>query len=164
MKNQIPLDRRETPGYARVVRRSEKSEIANAMGSPVATGSSCASQHSLSQAAGDSPALATGSVNTLRNVGCLQGLDGHYRLLPRRGTRVLPLDNNVLEGKKKPYLFISKLCKACGEFKKLWHFYRVKDRCANHLDSGYWYPSARCKPCHNALRVENRRKAKAVAR
>jgi len=54
-----------------------------------------------------------------------------------------------------PDMRVSKVCKACGIEKPVADFYRVYDESASVKD--YWYPSSRCKPCHNALRAENRR-------
>ena len=103
--------------------------------------------------------LSSGTRRTLSDVGpeknfeheVQSGLDplpyhAYLGMLPRSTPRGIP------------YMRASKLCGACGVEKPVGKFYRVHDVHSTSRD--YWYPSARCKPCHNALRSENRRAKK----
>lgn len=103
--------------------------------------------------------LSSGTIRTLSDVGpeknfepkVQDGLDplpyqAYLGLLPRSTPRGIP------------YMRKSKLCGACGVEKPVEKFYRVHDEHSTSRD--YWYPSARCKPCHNALRTVNRRAKK----
>jgi hypothetical protein len=60
--------------------------------------------------------------------------------------------------RESPDMRLSKLCRACGVPKPTSDFYTINDYAAIGMKS---YPSARCKPCHNALRTHNRRERRA---
>jgi len=173
------LDNAVTSDKISCVTNGEKFRNSSATGSPAACGTGHSSRFvSSTRAAGDSdapksigksPTRHNGSSGKKRTLSDLVTHRENHPSKPRyRAFRTVvtrfPLSRKSLEhppmgDQKIPYVFISKRCAACGQFKKLWHFYRVKDESASVRRS--WYPSARCKPCHNALRVQNRRDKKA---
>jgi hypothetical protein len=172
VKSGIGLDITEPSGKFLLVRRKEC--YSSAMGSSALDGGPCAAQHIARDAgAGDSSALIGKSPT--EKMGCPKGASGHYRGLcyqtllhsrkAKSGEGVSLAKNSPTGYRERPYMLVSKLCKACGVSKKLWHFYRVKDVAAWPAPNrSTWYPSPRCKPCSTAHRSHNRRVRKAKAR
>ena len=68
----------------------------------------------------------------------------------------IPEDNNFeFDGPLTQLtLRFDKLCRACGATKLTSDFYKIVDYAKLGMTT---YPSARCKPCHNARTAENQR-------